>query len=60
MGVFLNGFIADLNRVLNTITKAEVTSNEKLDWSEIQVRRCKILLSKILKSSRFFYSSGNR
>jgi hypothetical protein len=56
--IVLKGFIADLDCILNPVTKTEMSGQIKLHGAEVEKGRRKVLLSQIFRTANFFYPSG--
>jgi hypothetical protein len=58
IGIFLDGFVADLNCILYSIAESKMPRDVKYYWAKIENRRREILFSKVFDSSRFFDLTG--
>ena len=59
IGVFLQRFIADLYGVLHTIAKSKMTGDVKLNGTEVQNGRGKILFAQVFQTSPLLDLSGD-
>lgn len=57
--IFFEGTVADLNRVLDTVTKTKMAGEIKLNRAEVEQRGREVLFAQVFRTARFFYLTGD-